>query len=659
MENKRKKKNVVCMIRACYVILFILLLMAVSGKWVEAKNKKETLMTLKEISNVAVNIQFDVEEPLAYFVSPDGTKYTKRNAKQYRMTFESGKNFICYYIRDAQPGKWRIVYDKKKNKKLDIHFSDFVDTLKIDSLSFEKQKNELLPVNFKCSYPSNENFQYEIYAVTLKKGKECGSKLLGSGSAETNEKCQETLDLTSLNTFNKYYIKLEVYMDVYGLETQDQKITDMSFSYKQKDSMPPMSECKFCVDVFGKQLNVDWSDCNVTADKYIVAIFDKENTQDPLFYQTLNSESCSTMFQIDTEVDQLRAQISYQNNGLTSEIFETYIPLKKNKYYVQFDTEEITNSKQLKISYKVPKRTEMRFFINEIEQKKTVEGESIISLNLQENQNDCYLYYNTNTNITYMLHRIVSVDSIAPNFTFLEKYSGIKTYDKTFKIVGNTETDATLYINDKEFPIDSAGYFSVGLDLGYGNNIFEVKVRDVAGNIAKQSISITRLTDSSLLQKINFQGFSKLWITIGVFLGTLFIGIFLLILYDKKMKKNPKQPRRNLCIVHCSMLLIALIGSIIMEVFVVRKSILYGKMIYTRAYYSLVKESVEKAYEATQYFRFCIILSMILLVFALLIFLGIKRCIRKIKNSKIVYCKFCGSERNVTDQFCGFCGKKE
>lgn len=658
MKIIQKKACFTRMIHVCSVIFFIMLFLGLTGKEVEAKNKKETLMTLEEVSNVAVNIEYDVEEPLVYFVSPDGTKYTKSNAKKHRMDIETGKNFICYYIRDAQAGKWSIVYDKKKNKKLEINFSDFVDSLQIDSLAIGKQENELLHVNFKCSYHSSENYQYEIYAVTQKKGKESGSKLLGSGSAGTNEKQDTTLDLSSLNTFDKYYIKLEVYMNVYGIETWDEKITDKSFSYKQENVMPPMSECKFCVDVLGKQLNIDWSECNVSADKYIVAVFDKEGTEDPLFYQTLDSGTSSAVFQIDTEADQLKAQVSYQNNGNTSEIFEVDIPLKKNEYQVQFDTEEITNSKQLKVSYKVPKSTEMRLLINEAEQKKTVEGENIFSLNLQATQNDCYLYYNVNSNVTYMLHKVIIVDSTAPVFTFLEKYSGIKTYEKAFKIVGNTETDAVLYVNDKEFPIDSEGYFSFELELGYGDNLFEVKVKDVAGNIAKETISITRLTKSSLLQKLNFQGFSKWRTMFGVFLGTFFTGMFLIVLYDRKMKNNPKQPRRNLRIVHCSMLGIALASGIAGEILAVYKSIQYGKLVYTKSYYNLVKESVEKAYQANQYFRFYIILSVIILLFVLFISFLIKHHTRKIKNSRIVYCEFCGAERKTTDQFCGFCGKK-
>lgn len=658
-----------------FILVVLLFSVGLISDEAQAKTKKDTLMVLNEVSNVAVSIQYDAEEPSIYFVAPDGSKYTSGNARKKGMRIEKGDKNICYYISDAMAGTWQIVYDKKNSSKLDITFSDFVDPLRITSLKFEKQGEEYLKVKFECSYTKNESYKYNIYAVVQGGGSD-GSRLLYSGNAMTNDKQEVETNLSALNTYASYYIRLEVYMNVHGIETGDEKTSDKSFSYTQKNSPKAMENCRFCVDILRQQLEIDWSESGISAEKVIVAVFGDEESEEPLSSQTLESGSTSAILQIDTEQQKLTAHVAYQNAGMTSEVLKVDIPLQSNPYRFSFDTEEVTNARQLQVSYQVPQSTEVTVSINGEEKKKTVEGQNSFSIVLPDEQNDCYLSFSINENVTYILHREITIDSIAPIFTLYEKYSDITTYDSVINIVGDTEKDTVLTINGQEYPLDEDGYFSVDLDLQHGENTFEIKVCDSAGNISQQSVTITRAVRSSIFQKLNYNGLSK-WIPMLVtFGGTLISALLLILFYDWRMSKIPEFPKRNLRYFHCVLTGVMLLVSLSGEVFVIMKGIRYWKLLYTKAYYDLVKESVQKAYDTYRYFQICVIACIVLLVVSVLLVLLLKFHIGKLKKHldvenregkkvkcqrkrKEVYCPYCGSAIKADEKFCGACGKRQ
>jgi hypothetical protein len=72
-----------------------------------------------------------------------------------------------------------------------------------------------------------------------------------------------------------------------------------------------------------------------------------------------------------------------------------------------------------------------------------------------------------------------------PGFTFNQEtgdYEPFDTNQKQYLLLGNTELGATVYVDRWEQTVDSLGRFAANLDLEEGENLFEVLVRDMAGN---------------------------------------------------------------------------------------------------------------------------------------------------------------------------------
>ncbi len=64
------------------------------------------------------------------------------------------------------------------------------------------------------------------------------------------------------------------------------------------------------------------------------------------------------------------------------------------------------------------------------------------------------------------------------------------TKAKEVSITGKTDPDSTVMVNGKEATVDSEGKFSIKVSLVSGENILDVTVKDIAGNITSKRIKI-------------------------------------------------------------------------------------------------------------------------------------------------------------------------
>ena len=658
------------------IIFFLLLGINVhSIQIVEAATQKATLMVLEESCNVVVSIEYDVEHPLVYFIAPNGDKYKENNAKKKKMKIEEEDKVLRYYISDAMPGTWQIVYDKRGNSKLDVHFADFADALAIESFQFGKPKDDSIITRFKCTYSSDIVYDFEISAVTKKDEKVLGTKLLAEGSVRANESQEIQINIDSLATYDEYFLQLEVYTKIYDLEIGDTIVSSKSFSYEQKNAPAILDNCYFTVDITEKNLNIDWSESNVYADQFIVAVFSGEKKGEPLFYQTLEPDSTAAVIPLDVTQDNMTAEVSYIEDGLTSNPLVMEIPLKQSSYQFVIETDENTNAKQVTISYDVVDEIPVVIEINGEAASVVADGKGNYSFALQEMKNECTVSYQANEYLNYLLKKSIYVDSMAPVFNFYEDYSNIKTYDKVFTIVGNTEKEAKLYINNKEYSVDSDGGFLAEVNLGFGENVFEIKSCDKFGNAAKQTLIISRITKSSLLQKLNFKSFQKWLPMFCVFIGTFVIGIFCVIFYELRIKRKPNEPYKTLRIVHCILTTVLLVVTIVAMGYVAYKAAFFGKVLYSKDYYELVKNSVEEAYLSKEYFKWSLCGTAILFVLTIIFLCLLCRQMRKVKNhiepekkirktrekvhvQKKQSCPHCGELVEEGIAFCGRCGKQ-
>lgn len=666
-------------IYGCLILLVVIVIF--SGTVVNAKTQKKRLITLEETRNLAVSINYTKEEPAVHFVSPDGNKYSEKNADKRGMQLERGEKFITFYIRNAKAGRWMIVYDKINNEELGVNCAPFTDALSINSLSAKKSGNDSLKVKFECSYPEKRQYDYEIFAAIKENGQVSGTKLLGSGTADTNRSQEAKVPLSILSSYDSYYVQLHVKMDVNGLEAWDEKVTDKTFSYTNKEAPEKITDCFFVVDVLGGKLLFDWSNFEISADEFVLAVY-KEKEKNPVYSQTIDgsSDNKSGAFQIDMDWDSVSARIAYKKGGITSQIYKKEIPLKTNKYQVTFQTEEYTNSRQIVVLYDVPQETKLLMDINDNEETTMVEGKNILSYNLPAYSNNCKLYYQVSDNLRYLLEKNITVDSTAPIFNLYEDYSDIKTKNRNFNIVGTTETDTKLYVNNKEYEIDDAGSFSVPVDLIFGENIFEIKVEDAAGNTSQKTVMITRITDSKFFKGINLNKVLR-WVPMMCsFVGSIVVSLFLILFYQHKKKKSPESPKRNIRLIHSIIMVILLICMIAGEVALIHKVIYYFRLINGHGYYDLVKDSIEQAYLAKESLLKYIVLLVGAFIITIVLFLllirnmcflrlhsddlnqrkgGFKIRLSRKKVQTKQFCKYCGKELGVSSEYCSYCGRKQ
>ncbi len=83
-------------------------------------------------------------------------------------------------------------------------------------------------------------------------------------------------------------------------------------------------------------------------------------------------------------------------------------------------------------------------------------------------------------------------DLTSPDLTIENPADGTSTEDSKVTIVGTTEADGRLFINDGEITISSDGKFSKEVELKEGENEFKVKAKDKAGNVTEKTIKVTR-----------------------------------------------------------------------------------------------------------------------------------------------------------------------
>lgn len=85
----------------------------------------------------------------------------------------------------------------------------------------------------------------------------------------------------------------------------------------------------------------------------------------------------------------------------------------------------------------------------------------------------------------------VTLDTVAPDIRLLTPVSGQRTLDETVAIVGDTEPGSAVTLNGEPVAVED-GSFAVQAPLAVGENAFELRAVDPAGNVAVRTFSVTR-----------------------------------------------------------------------------------------------------------------------------------------------------------------------
>lgn len=94
-------------------------------------------------------------------------------------------------------------------------------------------------------------------------------------------------------------------------------------------------------------------------------------------------------------------------------------------------------------------------------------------------------------------------DDVAPFLTLVSPVDKAEVYTEQISIEGDTESDATLLINGKSYPIDSQGHFKHSVSLNPGQNEIKILVSDKAENITERVISVLYREENSIPVKFD------------------------------------------------------------------------------------------------------------------------------------------------------------
>jgi len=102
----------------------------------------------------------------------------------------------------------------------------------------------------------------------------------------------------------------------------------------------------------------------------------------------------------------------------------------------------------------------------------------------------------------YTETRIFEIDTIEEELTIIEPENGVEslTYEEEFTIVGQTDPDLTVYVNDEEVDVDGEGEFEYDTTLIEGQNVFRVVAQYEEETVAETTVYALYLPQISEMQ---------------------------------------------------------------------------------------------------------------------------------------------------------------
>jgi hypothetical protein len=178
-----------------------------------------------------------------------------------------------------------------------------------------------------------------------------------------------------------------------------------------------------------------------------------------------------------------------------SEEVENKVPPQPPRLILPF---EATNSAQIKISGFAESKVTVELFKNDISigvTEVTEEGDfSFTGIDLDEGENNFSAIASTEDSGNSDFSKISSVvyDQDPPKLELTNPSEDNLTVDSAdFDIIGRTDENASVSVNNRIAVVDSDGNFKLKWQLDMGKNDLEIVSTDLAGNQSKTKVSIT------------------------------------------------------------------------------------------------------------------------------------------------------------------------
>ena len=159
---------------------------------------------------------------------------------------------------------------------------------------------------------------------------------------------------------------------------------------------------------------------------------------------------------------------------------------------------EATNSEIISVSGLAEATSKVKLLKNDVLVGEVVtqsSGEFVFTnISLDEGENQLAAFASSEKSGSSEMSKVVTIiyDKVAPPLTMTNpSEDSLKVDVADFDVVGQSEKDVSVTVNNRYAMVDDTGKFKIKFQLNAGKNDIEVVVRDLAGNETKKKISIT------------------------------------------------------------------------------------------------------------------------------------------------------------------------
>jgi hypothetical protein len=533
MARNRFNKMRSAVIKAFGLGLLIALTLC-SGITALAATQTADLFLLSEQSNMAVTIYYDSEKPVVSFIAPNGDTYAEADLR-----VETGDKSVCYYIPNAAPGRWQIVYDKLTNANLDVNWAPYANPIKITDFGFAPFGSENnTDVTFTVTSDTDGWYNYAVYAaVTDANGNVSGKRELAKSTANVNQQTTVRVWVDKLQTYDKYHFYLDVWRSEYGLEATDTAVSDGVFSVVNANAPQAVENADVTVDLTESLLTIDWNAYKVWCDEYVLAVFNTADESEPIYSNAFTADYTSTEILFPPDSEKLRIELSYIQNGATSQMLRKDVPINTG-VSIGLPQIGVVSAKQANVSYQTDKTVSATVKVNDRIEQISLNGNGSFSVEIDDFDNEIEISYGIgDEQVVYLLRQTVSVDTTPPMLYLPENDVTLFVTSETFDLAGATEIDCVLTVNGEAVPLNTDGTFLKTLALAIGDNEFIVNSTDPAGNIATQLIVINRAKPGAVAGSTDAPLWERYIALIGSFAASIVLLAAVLIL-TRRYAKN-------------------------------------------------------------------------------------------------------------------------
>ena len=430
-------------------------------------------------------------------------KYRKLDSKT--ITTINEKNYIYILVENADQGQWKLVFDRDPGDKVEIKAYADEAPITVDSVNVGTPDAEnKVPVSFKVSQEDERNYSYEI---RLGADESMGEyRVLATGSSEAGKEVSESVSFADVNTYDSYYIQVYVHYEKDGIPNFDMR-TSAAFAYTNPDGDAPLIEdYNLRVEIDNAQIVADVAGHTGDVKAYSVKLTEDGTAGEAQAFDLAeNGEQAYVSFKPETQVLTCDLTIMHGNGRTSAPLTKTaYLVPQQGVTFVSVPASGPLTSDVLNLEYENASNLVVK--IERTDGKDvpefTLNGTGVRQLKLGEFPMEADISYTTPDNITYVYHRIYSLDDIPPTLKIYEALDGTVTKNSHIVVTGKTDADAVLTVNGAETAKNANGSFSVELDLANGKNSYTIEASDTAGNTSSYVFTVTYSKDGSVPEEV-------------------------------------------------------------------------------------------------------------------------------------------------------------